>query len=80
MPDRFKFNKRAELFVGVNNKAPSVAAMRVCNPDCLPVGIQADTQPQLQPALLRLSAMTSQNFTLIGLCRFCSPHSNDKVI
>jgi hypothetical protein len=28
------------------------------------------TQPQLQPALLRLSAMTSQNFTLIELCRF----------
>jgi hypothetical protein len=27
------------------------------------------TQPQLQPALLRLSAMTSQNFTLIELCR-----------
>jgi len=40
----------------------------------------AHTQPQLQPALLRLSAMTSQNFTLIGLCRFCSPHSNDKMI
>src|SRR5881296_3600144 len=40
----------------------------------------AETQPQLQPALLRLLAITSQNFTLIGLCRFCSPHSNDKVI
>jgi hypothetical protein len=38
------------------------------------------TQPQLQPALLRLSAMTSQNFTLIELCRFLSPHGNDKVI
>jgi hypothetical protein len=30
----------------------------------------AETQPQLQPALLRLSAMTSQNSTLIELCRF----------
>ena len=24
--------------------------------------------------------MTSQNFTLIGLCLFCPPHRNDKVI
>ena len=24
--------------------------------------------------------MISQYFTLIGLCLFCSPHSNDKVI
>jgi hypothetical protein len=29
----FRFNKCAELFVGVHNKALSVAAMRVCNPD-----------------------------------------------
>ena|SRR5436190_3443806 len=35
----FKFNKRAELFVGVHNKALSVAAMRVCNPDRSPAGI-----------------------------------------
>jgi hypothetical protein len=38
------------------------------------------TQPQLQPALLRLSAMISQYFTGGGLCLFCSQHSNDKVI
>ncbi len=35
-----KFNKRGELFVGVHNKAPSVAAMRVSNPDCSPFGIE----------------------------------------
>jgi hypothetical protein len=35
----FKFNKRAELFVGVDNKAPPVVAVRICNKDCLPVAI-----------------------------------------
>jgi hypothetical protein len=35
----FKFNKRAELFVGVHNEAPPVAAMCVCNPDRSPLGI-----------------------------------------
>jgi hypothetical protein len=30
----FKFNKRAQLFVGVHNKTLSVAAVRVSNPDC----------------------------------------------
>jgi len=29
------FQKRSQLFVGMNNKAPSVVAMRICNPDCL---------------------------------------------
>jgi hypothetical protein len=40
----------------------------------------AETQPKLHPALLRLSAMTSQNFTLIELYLFYSPHSNDEMI
>ena len=34
-----KFNKRAEYFVGMRNKAPSVAPVRVNNPDRLTVGI-----------------------------------------
>jgi len=29
----FELKKRAQFFVGVHNKAPSVAAMCVCNPD-----------------------------------------------
>jgi hypothetical protein len=33
------------------------------NPDRSPVAITAETQPQLQPALLRLSAMISRYFT-----------------
>jgi hypothetical protein len=35
-----KFNKRGELFVGMHNKAPSVAAVRVNNPDRSPFKIQ----------------------------------------
>jgi hypothetical protein len=36
---RFRFEKRAELFVGTHNKASSVAAVRVNNPDRSPLGI-----------------------------------------
>src|SRR5205809_4337303 len=39
----------------------------------------AETQPQLQPASLRLSAMISQYFPSGGLWFFCSLHSNDKI-
>jgi hypothetical protein len=60
----FEFDKRTELFVGMHNKAPSVVAMRVNNPDRSPSESSADTQPQLQPALLRFSMMISQYFTV----------------
>jgi TolB-like protein len=33
------YDRRAKLFVGVHNKALSVLAMSVNNPDCSPVGI-----------------------------------------
>jgi hypothetical protein len=36
---RFEFQKRSQLFIRVHNETLSVAAMRVCNPDCSPVGI-----------------------------------------
>ena len=48
---------------GTHNKAFSVVAVRVSNPDRSPFESIAETQPQLQPALLRLSAMISQYFT-----------------
>jgi hypothetical protein len=75
----FRFNKRAELFVGMHNKAPSVAAVRICDKDRCPLELIVETQPQLQPALLSLSAMISHYFTnptsLVGVlnrlrCRF----------
>jgi hypothetical protein len=63
---RFKFHKRSQLFIRAHNETLPVVAMRVSNPDRSPVGIIvrplasiAETQPQLQPALLRLSAMIS---------------------
>ena len=36
---RFDFQKRGQLFIRVHNETLSVAAMRVSNPDCWPLGI-----------------------------------------
>jgi hypothetical protein len=38
---RFKFDKRAELVVGADNKPLSVAAVRVNNPDCSPLRVNS---------------------------------------
>jgi len=38
---RFKFQKRSQLFICPHNETLSVVAMRVCNPDCSPVGIKS---------------------------------------
>jgi hypothetical protein len=58
-PDKRRFEppKRNQLFIGLHNETFPVAAVRVSNPDRSPVGINAEIQPQLYPALLRLSAM-----------------------
>jgi hypothetical protein len=61
---RFKLDKRRLLFIRMHNETLSVA-MRVSNPDCSPVESNAETQPQLQPALLKLSAMISQYFIVL---------------
>jgi len=45
-----------------------VAAMCASNPDHSPLRSTAETQPQLQPALLSLSAMISQYFIFSRLC------------
>jgi len=36
---RFKFKKCGRLLIRVHNETLSVVAVRVCNPDCSPVGI-----------------------------------------
>jgi len=36
---RLQLNKRGQLFIRTHNETLSVAAMRICNPDCLPLGI-----------------------------------------
>jgi hypothetical protein len=67
---RFEFQKRSQFFVGVHNETLPVAAMRVSNPVVRPLESMANTQPQLQPALLRLSAMICQDLTAKGNARF----------
>jgi hypothetical protein len=37
---RFKFHESRKLLIRTHNKTLSVAAMRVCNPDCSPFTIQ----------------------------------------
>jgi hypothetical protein len=38
---RFKFHKSRQLFIRTHNETPSVIAVRVSNPDCSPVRINA---------------------------------------
>src|SRR5260370_26931710 len=64
---RFKLHKRGQLLIRMHNETLSIVAVCVSNPDCSPIGSIAETQPQLQPALLRLSARTSQYFTRRGV-------------
>jgi hypothetical protein len=37
---RLGFQKSRQLFIHAHDETLSVAAMRVCNPDCSPVGIE----------------------------------------
>jgi len=50
---RFQFQKIGQFLIREYNETFSVVAMRVSNPDCSPVELIAEIQPQLQPALLR---------------------------
>src|SRR5256886_4472318 len=45
-----------------------------------PLESTAEPQPQLQPALLRLSAIISQYFVRGGFCLLCSLHGNNKIV
>jgi len=54
---RFQFQKRGQLFVRTHNKTLSIAAICVSNPNRPPPESIADTQPQVHPALLRLTAL-----------------------
>jgi hypothetical protein len=56
-------SETSELFVGMHNKALSVAPMRICNPDRSPLGVNGWDPAKLHPALLSLSAMISRDFT-----------------
>jgi len=60
-----------EAAIGRTAQKRSVA-VSVCNPDRSPFVSMADTQPQLHPALLRLSAIISQSVTGQGCPTDCS--------
>ena len=70
-----QFQKCSHNFIGANDEAPSVVAVRVRNKDCLPLGLIVATQPQLQPALLRFSAIASQ-LSHGGFCAFYDETGN----
>jgi hypothetical protein len=74
---QLKFDKRGQLFISAH-KTLSVVAVRAAIQIVRPLESIADRQPQLQPALLRLSAMISQYFTP-GFCPFFALQSNAKV-
>jgi hypothetical protein len=52
--DSFKFDKRAELLIGVHNKARSVVPMRVSNPDRSPLGINGCDPAQTPAGFLEI--------------------------
>jgi len=56
---RFEFEKRRQLFIHTHNEALTVVTMRVNNPDRSSSESTAEAQPQLPPALLRLSPIIS---------------------
>jgi hypothetical protein len=60
--DSFKFQKRCRFFVGGNDKSLSVITVCVATKIVRWLESTVETQPQLQPALLRLSAIISQYF------------------
>jgi hypothetical protein len=60
---RFQLNKCSQLFIRVHNETLSIVAMRVCTKDRSLARVHSCDAAQLQPALLRLSAMISQYFT-----------------
>jgi hypothetical protein len=70
---RFQFQKRRQLFIRSRNEPLSIIPMRVNDPDRCPLESIAKTQPQFQPALLRLSAMISQFLMADGFWSFWTP-------
>jgi hypothetical protein len=59
---QFKFDKDRQLLVRTHNVTPSIMALCAAIQIVRPSRSKADTQqPQLQPALLRLSAVISQS-------------------
>jgi hypothetical protein len=61
--DCFKFAKRRQLFIRTHDEPLPSSRCASATKIVRPLESTVATQPQLQPALLRLSAMISQYFT-----------------
>jgi hypothetical protein len=57
-----RVHKRRQFFISTHNETLSVPAMRISDEDRSPARVQSCDAAQLQPALLRLSAMISEYF------------------
>jgi hypothetical protein len=67
-------------FVGVHNEALSVAAMRVCNPDCSPVGINGWDPAQAESGFAEIVSDDFPVLCPINDAIFKPSHGNDNVI
>jgi hypothetical protein len=76
----FQFDKRHQLFIGAHNETLSVVAMRVNDPDCVPVQIHGGNTDPTPTALLRLSVMISQYFTLNTSSLYLGCHYFDVLV
>jgi hypothetical protein len=77
----FEFHKTRQPFIGAYNEPLSVAAMRVSNPDRLPVGIdRRDSAPTPSGFNQIVSDDLPIAFHGAAFCLFCSPYGNGKVI
>jgi hypothetical protein len=63
---RFEFQKRSQLFIGANEERLPSSRCASAGRTVRPLESTGETQPQLQPALLRLSAISSQYFTYLS--------------
>jgi hypothetical protein len=66
---QLKFNKRSQLFIGTHNKASGILALCGHDSNCPPSSSVLEMQPQFQPALLSLSAMTMRCASTIQIVR-----------
>jgi hypothetical protein len=68
----FQFRKRSQLFLGTHDKTLSFA-VRVNDPNCAPIIVQAETQPTLNPALIILLRSKSNS---TRICKIVGVHCN----
>src|SRR5207247_11398182 len=67
-----QFQKRSQLFIGMDNKAVSVVAVRVSNPYCSPLAIQGPKHtPRSNPPSRMLTPLTRDPRLALPYSRLC---------